>query len=314
MCQSCHVYVPYVAFALISPKSRCIGLSVVHARALPMSGLDSAEAQLPHHDGSASDEGPEIDQPLVGAAAPAEPSPDTIVTFGAAVVKHSGGRNWTIDPDDIKVFGPRQFAHVDRYDLLFRKFVTGCTRPGLAFTELVDSMIALRIRASESELGINNNASQRKKTDWLVRKEKAIIKRHNVANLNKCVNVVLPSFTLGGVEISEVVTQMPFDALNKSDLHIELAPSVVDWIMSKWLSVRDSDTADTPKPKRKAVHPPVDGVYWHRAHRAYAGRSGKNDGKKWRVCKPDGDDAVSISAAADKAVDFKSGVADPSDE
>ena len=278
-----------------------------------MSGLDSAEAQLPQHDGSASDEGPEIDQPLVGAAAPAEPSADTIVTFGAAVVRHSGGRNWTIDPDDIKMFGPMQFVRVHRCDLSFKKFFTGTTRPGLAFTELVvDQMIALRISASESHLGINNT-SQRTKTDWLVRKEKAIIKRHNVANLSKCVNVVLPSFTLGDVEISEVVTQMPFDALNKSDLHIELTPAVIDWIMSKWLSVRDNDTAETPKPKRKAIHPPVDGVYWHRAHKAYVGRS-EVDGKKWRVCKPDGDDAVSISAAADKAVDFKSGVSDPSDE
>ena len=244
-----------------------------------MSGLDSAEAQLPNHDGSASDGGSEIDEPLVGAAAPAEPSPDTSVTFGAAVVKHSGGRQWTVGQDDIKVIGVMQFARVERYDILFRKFVTGCARPGFAFTEFVDSMIALRIRASESQLGINSSTSQRKKTDWVIRKEKAIIKRHNVANLNKCVAVVLPSFTLGGIEISEVVTQMPFDALGKSELHIELTPSVVDWILSKWLSLRDNDTAETPKPKRKAVHPPVDGVYWHRAHRAYVGRSGKNDGK-----------------------------------
>ena len=124
-----------------------------------------------------------------------------------------------------------------------------------------------------------------------------MLKHNDTEHYQRLVDVQLPAVSTNS-GVGPTVAVMPFSLLNKKELFIPLDVPVMNWIASHH-PVRSSVGL-----KRSAEHPPTDGCYWHKASNSYMARNGTNT----KYFKPHCANDVSVSAAAEDAKQFRSGL------
>jgi hypothetical protein len=163
---------------------------------------------------------------------------------------------------------------------------------------IFDKMVNARITACAAMVGMSHSdcvvkaLARRKKNKTL-----SVLKHHDTENYQSLVEVQLPSVSTEGA-LRLTVAVMPFSLLNTTELFIPLDVPVMNWIASHH-PVRSRERV-----KRNAEHPPTDGCYWHKASNSYMAKNGKNT----KYFKPHFASEVSVSAAAEDAKQFRSGL------